>query len=194
MVMQPAQAEQPTRAFLALPLPLSTRIMLKKIMLDLASQDGDRRVRWMREENLHLTLRFFGDIQLAALESISNDLAPQIATQIVPFTLQFTNLTFFPGPRHPRVLAVQVQATPELLALAQLVEKVVVAHGLAAEERQFRPHVTLARMTTPRVPRWVLPDPVQIKEFITYHCAMYENQLVTGHQQYKALREFPFRN
>jgi len=183
---------QPSRAFLALPLPLPVRMQLKQIMRELASQDGDRRVRWLHEENLHLILRHFGDAPSALLQAIGEDLMLRLAGRS-GFQLHFTNLTVFPGPRQPRVLVAQAEPVPELLTLARLTEAVAVAHGLAAEERPYRPHVILARMTTPRVPRWSLPSTLQGGDFFVHRCALYQNEPWSQAQRYRILRDFDFR-
>ncbi|WP_298273169.1 RNA 2',3'-cyclic phosphodiesterase [Geobacter sp.] len=100
-------------------------------------------VRWLPPEQLHLTLRFIGEVDDAVAGIIRRGLA-EITSP--PFPLSLRGVGCFPSPRRPRVLWVGLNGNEPLKRLQQGVEAAVVAAGIPAEERPFSPHITLARL------------------------------------------------
>ncbi|MEZ5773351.1 MAG: RNA 2',3'-cyclic phosphodiesterase [Hyphomicrobiaceae bacterium] len=98
--------------------------------------------RFLEKENLHLTLRFAGDIDNRTADSFA-DLLAQIA--FPAFQLEIVGLGAFGGDR-PRSLHAIVKPTPELERLQADNERAARAAGLAPESRRFTPHVTIARL------------------------------------------------
>ena len=103
-------------------------------------------VRWIDAEDLHLTLRFAGDIDNRTADELADRLA---AIDISTFEMRLSGLGAF-GGRDPRNLWVDVEAGPELEALARANERAARAAGLPPETRQFKPHVTFARLRNSR--------------------------------------------
>ena len=106
--------------------------------------------KWLEPENLHLTLRFLGDISNAQAVELSDRLASISADA---FELRLSELGTF-GGNEPRSLWVGVEPSPELEALARAHERAARACGLPAEARPFKPHVTIAKL------RYTTPDAV----------------------------------
>lgn len=125
------------RLFVAIDLPTAVKTPLTRLKLNL---DG---VRPVPAEQLHLTLRFIGDVDTPTLELVKNALAEIHAE---PFKLAVNSIGHFPPSRFPRVLWVGVEPVPELLQLQHKVELAVRSAGIAAEERPFSPHITIARL------------------------------------------------
>ena len=98
--------------------------------------------KWAEPENLHLTLRFAGDISNAQATEFSDRLA---SISIDAFELRLDGLGVF-GGNEPRSLWAGVETSSELDALARANERAARAAGLAPEPRPFKPHVTLARL------------------------------------------------
>jgi 2'-5' RNA ligase len=104
----------------------------------------------VRGENLHLTLRFLGNLEPAALEKVREAVAVA-GTAVAPFTVEVGGLGGFPSGRRPRVVWAGVIAGGERLrALHAALEAALVARGIAGEGQAFHPHVTLARARDPR--------------------------------------------
>jgi 2'-5' RNA ligase len=101
------------------------------------------RARWVRAENLHVTLKFIGDAPADSLEEIRAALrgVPRAA----PIEIKFRGAGFFPNDRRPRVLWAGVEAGPELGELAHTIDRALVPTGVATETRTFSPHLTVAR-------------------------------------------------
>lgn len=125
------------RLFIALPLPESLRQLLAGLMTPLHD------VRWTQEHQLHLTLRFLGDTDEAALAPLITRLA---AIRVQPFFLPLEGVGAFPERSSPRVLWAGVGAGhPRLHQLRQRIDDTLLAVGVDADLRRFHPHVTLAR-------------------------------------------------
>src|SRR5262249_57315131 len=99
--------------------------------------------KWTRGENLHITLKFLGEIPTEGSEKIV------AALKRVPFEqslgLCFRGLGFFPHDRRPRVLWVGIDGPPGLTSLAKNIENSLESVGVPKEGRGFIPHLTLAR-------------------------------------------------
>jgi 2'-5' RNA ligase len=101
-------------------------------------------VAWTRSENLHLTLKFLGDVERERLKPLADRLRG-LASATAPFTLEVAGIGAFPSLARPRVVWIGV-AAPVLAALAADVEDACRAEGFPAEDRPLRPHVTLGRV------------------------------------------------
>jgi len=98
--------------------------------------------RWLEPENLHLTLRFAGDIDNAHAREFADRLA---GIDVDAFEIRLAGVGAF-GGNDPRSLWAGVEAGPQLEALARANERAARAAGLAPEGRTFKPHVTVARL------------------------------------------------
>jgi 2'-5' RNA ligase len=98
--------------------------------------------RWTQEEDMHLTLRFVGDVDDRLAEEIESELA---GIRKPGFRVELDALDWFGGDR-PRAIVVKARPTPPLLALQAAVESAMRRLGAPPEPRKFTPHVTLARL------------------------------------------------
>jgi RNA 2',3'-cyclic 3'-phosphodiesterase len=106
--------------------------------------------RWVRPENLHVTLKFIGEVHVTKLAAVGVALAQVRCEQ--PVTLEFRGLGFFPNERHPRVFWAGIEASPNLKDLVADIEEATETLGNPREQRPFSPHLTLARFEPPRLP------------------------------------------
>lgn len=111
--------------------------------------------------NWHLTIRYLGDIVEVAYDRFLNALDE--VEKPAPFRMSFSGLGAFPKPTKATVLWLGIgRGEEDLVALAQAAERAAVAVGLAAEDRPFQAHLTLARIQPPRnVWPWLadVPEP-----------------------------------
>ena len=124
------------RLFTALEIPLAARTRLSLMRAPLNG------AKWVDAENMHITLRFAGDIDGRTADELADQLA-DVAMR--PFMVSIAGAGAF-GGRDPRVLWAGVELSPELDALHRANERVARAAGLELDPRGFKPHVTLARM------------------------------------------------
>ena len=106
--------------------------------------------KWTRSENLHVTLKFLGETPADKLPEVKESLRGISAD--LSFSLKFTSLGFFPNARRPSVLWVGLDAPPALAKLAHAIDESLAKIGIPREEREFSPHMTLARAKEGRIP------------------------------------------
>ena len=105
---------------------------------------------WVRPENLHMTLRFIGEVG----EDVAEDIEAALqGIHARGFSMELCGLGFFSNGRNPRQIWVGVERNPALVHLQEKIESAVVRAGLPPERRKFIPHVTLARLRGQNVPR-----------------------------------------
>ena len=104
------------------------------------------RVSWVRPENLHLTIKFLGDVDYTALSDVCRSLA-RAATENEPFELQCGGVGAFPRPERPRTIWLGVEDPDKRLAkLAKDVEDAMAELRFRRESRPFHGHLTLGRV------------------------------------------------
>ena len=138
------------RLFVALQIPASVRENLAALIEQLretASRVSDRRPRWVRAENLHVTLKFIGEAAPEKLQGIRGSLAAVRSDS--PVDMTFRGLGFFPNEKRPKVFWAGIQAIGNLATLAFEIDSAISAHGIPRETRPFAPHLTLARFEPP---------------------------------------------
>ena len=109
-------------------------------------------VRCVPPENMHLTLRFFGDLTPDQV-AVAGEAMDEVAALAVPFPLELRGLGVFPGWDKPRVLWMGIgDGAQRLGALARVLDDAFDAAGLGRADRPFRAHLTLARWRHPGRP------------------------------------------
>jgi len=133
------------RAFLASELPAQIQDAIHQSTAGLRQALGDDLVRWVPARNVHLTLKFLGDISPSSVDLIQQMLLAE-ASQFPAFEMQVEGLGCYPNPRRARVLWVGLKAPPELASLQRAVEAAAARLGYESEERGFSPHLTIGRV------------------------------------------------
>jgi 2'-5' RNA ligase len=135
----------PLRAFIAIELPQHTRTIIERQAARLRqSLDGDL-IRWVPSDNMHLTLKFLGDVVDSHL-SFLKQMISQTANSHAPFDLQIGGLGCYPNPRAPRVIWIGIHAPSVLSSLQKNLEAGAARLGYEKEERAFSPHLTIGRV------------------------------------------------
>lgn len=154
-----ASANQPNppsahniRAFIAITLSPEIHRGLAQIMDSLKSIMPDAPVRWVKPQNVHLTIKFLGNISFSNQELLTRGLVSE-SKRHAAFELSVGGLGVFPNFRRPKVIWVGVQAPEELFALHKGVEGEMARLGYAPEPRPFSPHLTLGRVSRNASPR-----------------------------------------
>ncbi|GAB4340188.1 MAG: RNA 2',3'-cyclic phosphodiesterase [Desulfobulbaceae bacterium] len=125
------------RLFVAIDLPEEIKERLTPLCCGLPG------ARWVAPEQLHLTLRFIGDVDSTVFRDVREALA---GVRSDGFRLRLEGMGFFPPRGKPRVVWVGVPRSDQLLRLRNRVESALVAAGLEPEGRKYAPHITLARL------------------------------------------------
>jgi len=131
------------RAFIAIELPETIKSSIETIQARLKSLELP--LRWVRVENIHLTMKFLGDIEEIEIESIESVLRDSVKMQ-APLTLSAKGVGVFPGIRRPRVLWVGIHDHETGLAgLQKSIENQLHRIGYSKEGRPFKGHLTVGR-------------------------------------------------
>ncbi|HEU0010634.1 MAG TPA: RNA 2',3'-cyclic phosphodiesterase [Verrucomicrobiae bacterium] len=134
------------RLFVAIAVPEEIKARLAALQREWRERLGRSSISWTRPENLHLTLRFLGDVPSNRLEDLTAALAAAAAPQ-VPLKLTVADLGCFPNSRRPRILWAGIR--DEAGGLRELARRIVVAtdsYSSQPAEERFAGHLTLARV------------------------------------------------
>jgi len=138
---------QGIRSFIAFPVSAETAQAVSHAIMEWQRLPGD--VRWTSVINMHLTLKFLGDVPPDQLAAVREALA-NAAAGTAPFRIQFGPLGAFPSWRRPRVLWIgPVSVPPQVAVLYEAMEREMSTLGFPREDRPFSPHLTLARIKQP---------------------------------------------
>lgn len=137
------------RAFIAISLPDPVRQRLDEIEKHIQHAAGDtarRAVRWVPAQNIHLTLKFLGEVDTASIPTLSKLLAAETARH-ASFPLIIENTGAFPNLRRPRIIWAGVRESTPLARLQKSVDVSTRALGYPSEDRPFSAHLTLGRVS-----------------------------------------------
>ena len=183
------------RAFLAIELPDSLRPGLALVQEELKRSRAE--VRWVPPGNIHLTLKFFGNVPDEEIGSLALA-AREAAAATTPFQLQVTAAGAFPSPRAPRVVWLGLGG--EVVPLTQLfyrLEKAFTALGYLPEGRAFNPHLTLGRVKSPvnrekLAARLAQMPPLDWPPFTVKELILFQSVLSPQGSKYTPLKVIPF--
>jgi len=133
------------RAFLASELPTALQDRIQSATAGLRQALREDLIRWVPAHNVHLTLKFLGDVSPAGVGMIEQMLTTE-AAQFTTFDIQVEGLGCYPNPKRPRVLWVGLKAPSELASLQRAIEAGAARLGYESEERGFSPHLTIGRV------------------------------------------------
>lgn len=151
------------RTFIAIELPEKIIYTISKVQEEIKSYG--LKIRWVRPENIHLTLKFLGDIKTADTEKVARAVS-ESATGYPALSLAVKGIGVFPGIKKPRVLWLGISKQLDLLtALQKTLDEKLEAMGFPKEKRPFRGHLTLGRIKSVIDPK-TLHD--VLKEFIQF--------------------------
>ena len=181
------------RLFVALPISWHLRERLASFVGEL--RQADAKPRWANPENLHVTLKFIGQLADERLEDVARALK-RVATG-PQISLEIRGIGFFPNLRRPAVVWAGIQAPPELASLAAQIDEALAPCGIAREARPFLPHLTLARLKEPRLsgPLRALVANSKDRVFggqIATEFQLMESKTKSSGAEYTTLHSFPF--
>ena len=132
------------RTFIALEIPRELQQIIHKETAHLRNTIGAL-VRWVPPGNIHLSLKFLGNISPANLDILTQMIRAE-AESCQSFVMQVNGLASFPSPKRPRVIYIGLQAPAELETLQHGIESATTRLGYESEERGFSPHLTVGRV------------------------------------------------
>jgi 2'-5' RNA ligase len=136
------------RTFIAIDIPDALRSEMNKIIEELKKCGAD--VRWVNVNSIHLTLKFLGEIPEEIVGKVIKKIDANVAG-FDPLKIRLAELGGFPNLSRPRVIWLGAMGIGEgLKVLHKEIEKSLQSLGFAPENRDFKPHLTLGRVKSPR--------------------------------------------
>ncbi len=182
------------RAFIAMELPGAIRESLMSLRERLRRSGA--KASWVHPDNMHLTLRFLGEVDQDAINALCALLEAEYRN-CGPVTLAVAGVGGFPNRRKPSVVWAGIEIlSGDLMVLQAHAEQAARSIGLAPEEKPFHPHVTLARLRDHRA-LGTLPAELEAAqtywggEFTAAVVSLFSSELRPAGPIYRCLREFP---
>jgi len=134
------------RSFIAIEIPASIQNAIADIIAPIKKTAPKPLIRWVAPQNVHLTLKFLGDISPAKLKQLAETLNVEAASREM-FSMSAGGLGAFPTQWRARVIWIGLNAPPALAALQHAVDAAAAQLGYPKEERPFSPHLTIGRVS-----------------------------------------------
>ena len=157
------------RLFVAIDLPPDVRENIADLCYGVSG------AKWVPQAQIHLTLRFIGDVDDRNYHDIVDALS-RVEAMAFSFVLKGTG--YFPPRRDPRVVWIGIENADDIFALQKKIDNVLVETGVQPEERKFHPHITVARLreraSAAQAAAFVAANtmfksrPIDVSEFILY--------------------------
>jgi 2'-5' RNA ligase len=182
------------RCFIGIGLPQGVRDAVAKTAGEACGAPAP--VSWVAKGNLHITLKFLGEIRSGRIRPLEEALSG-VAAGCPPFSLDAFGGGAFPGTRNPRVLWAGFREPLELVGnLQQNIENALSGAGFPREDRSFHPHITVGRVRGLLPPAWgdrfVLGLAGRGFGIVPVSSiALFESRLAPGGATYSVVREFP---
>jgi 2'-5' RNA ligase len=148
--------------------------------------------RWQEDEQLHLTMRFAGEVEREA----ANDLAAALASIVLPsFKLELEGVSHFERKGMPTVIWARVRPAPELERLRAKIERACDLTGLGGETRRFTPHITIARLNSHTGPivDWLTRNSGLRANWQVDGFSLFESHLLASGAQYEVAVHYPLQ-
>jgi 2'-5' RNA ligase len=177
------------RTFIAIEVPEIIRKKIDNIITD--EKKRSLPITWVQFANLHITLKFLGEIN----ENKKKEIIPvlqKVVNEVTPFHVSLEGIGCFPTPNNPRVIWVGVnQGKENLCSIAQNVETMLVSSGFR-EEKRFHPHLTIGRIKKFCTVDEILKRQITSDPFVVDSIVLFQSTLKPEGPIYEALQTFPF--
>jgi len=180
------QSDQKIRCFIAVQPEADTITALSSIACDITYISQTNPIKWVPAENLHITMRFLGNINPQGIRNISHNLAFAIK-DCKPFDISLITPLLFPKRKQGRIIAALTRNDAELKLLCDTIDLALEKSGIAAEPRRFKGHITLARCKS------LIKDDEALRQHETCttmhinNVTLYQSELTTAGPKYTVI-------
>jgi RNA 2',3'-cyclic 3'-phosphodiesterase len=180
------------RLFTAIDLPSTSLLRLERLLCALRPE---AQIKWSPLDNLHITTKFIGEWPESKLPELTDSLSSLLPCE--PFQVQLKNLGWFPHRRSPRVLWVGVHGGEALADLARRTDEKLHTLGVPKENREYSPHLTLARIKNPVSMSRLLQkvdemESVELADFPVASFCLFRSDPGSNSSIYRKLQDFRF--
>jgi len=179
------------RVFLAISISPPVSLILRRQLASLKSTLENDELRWIAQQNWHITVKFIGAIQAQKIPALTNELTTEL--QHVPsFQLKLSSVDWFPNHTKPFMLAAIPAPCEPLLQLAVHLKETLTRYGATPNSKPFRAHLSLARSHkgAKRTSSYLLPAPLTPITVPVSQIVLYQSQLEKQGVYYSKLASF----
>ena len=181
------------RAFIALELSQEIKQAIADYVAPLRALD--KGVSWTKAENVHLTLKFLGDVPKPQIEKVAAALR-EVCASFTPIAAEAIGSGVFPNEHRPRVLWIGMnESAGKLVEFAQRIESECQRLGFEKEERGFTPHLTIGRVKEGKaanVVKALREQPFPARQIVFQECALMQSELRSAGSIYTVLEKIAF--
>jgi 2'-5' RNA ligase len=183
------------RVFCAIEIPQEIREAVAEHISGLRRAAPEAQASWSRPENIHLTLKFLGEISQTRVEQLSQA-ASRAASNSIPFTIELKQTGCFPTRASPRVLWIGINDPESKLAeLHAHLEEECAKEGFAKEARRYHPHLTVARLRKPQGARTLAAAHEELEftpaQIVVQELHVIRSELGRGGSRYTVIARHP---
>ncbi len=131
------------RCFIAIDIPKEIKENISEVINLLSKYGAD--IKWVKPENLHITLKFLGKTQDLLISKIKEELS-HVISLYNPFHIKIYGTGMFPAVKRPRIIWIGVENSNVLISLKEDIEESMSMLGYQKEEKEFNPHLTIGRI------------------------------------------------
>jgi 2'-5' RNA ligase len=191
MTTKDSDRAQEWRLFCAFELPESLRERISQHSQRIREAVPEAAASWSRPENIHLTVKFFGNVDPQRVPAISAA-AAQVVKEFSPIQIGVGTTGVFPRPSRPQVLWIGIDDASHALAdLQKKLENEFAREGFPQEGRAFRPHLTIARIRKPhdaaRLAQIHLETKFETVELTLNELVLFRSELSSKGSRYTAI-------
>ena len=190
---KPLRNNKLIRCFIAIALPQEIKIGLEQYIRSLRKISPD--IRWVRAENIHITLKFLGEIEQDLLDKVEFSLK-SISEVFQPFYIYLKGSGSFPNEKRPRIIWVGIEALQNnlLLKIYNWIENRLETLGIKKEQRKYTPHLTIGRIKFPqnmnKLFQYMKQYPFQGEQFGVKEILLMQSLLKPSGVEYKVIDKY----
>ncbi|NLZ51782.1 MAG: RNA 2',3'-cyclic phosphodiesterase [Thermoanaerobacteraceae bacterium] len=179
------------RCFIAINLDLSVKANIRDFIQNKVSQNF-KGIRWVKPENLHITLAFLGEITTEQASSIKKVLESILAKH-ESFPIELSGIGFFPNRKNPKVFWIGIKEQPKLLKLKHDIDKCLTECNIYFDKKPFSPHLTIGRIKSPLKIESEIVEALDFKaSFLVTEFFLIKSDLFSDGPVYSDLYRFEF--
>ncbi|MCP3921108.1 MAG: RNA 2',3'-cyclic phosphodiesterase [Desulfobacterales bacterium] len=170
------------RIFIAIVPDRKTIRSLSDSITEYQCESWAKNVNWVKSQNLHITLKFIGDVDDNRLNEII-DMIEKSLSEFEGFTVTTEKILIFPNRKKPHVIGVGL-SNDKLVKLANRIENSLIKIGIKKEKRKFKGHITLGRFKNNFLFQDSVTDHIQTSVFYVKNVIVYKSVLKPDGPQY----------
>lgn len=181
------------RCFISIELDTKVKKEIEYYIKKLSDDVLFKSIKWVKPENMHVTLAFLGETPTDSIDQIS-DVIKLASGSLDPFSINLKGTGFFPSMGGPRVFWIGIENTPLLNSLKEKIDAGLYRRGLYFDKKPFSPHLTLGRFKYPPSQRQFMDGlPYFEASFLADKISLVKSELLKGGPRYTDIFSCPLK-